>query len=808
MTSLLQDLRYGVRMLFRNKGFTLVAMISIALGAGGNTAMFSIINSVLLRPLPFKDPGRLAAIWSVNNKLDNGGRFMSYPDFSDFRAANQTFEGMAAWSLRDFVITGRDEPLRVHAAVVDASLFSVLGTPSLLGRTFDAGNEADRQAVILSYALWKERFGGSRDVVGQNVVIDDTPYSVIGVMPADFKFPIQKQDVDVWMKITGEGLHSRRKARLLGVIGRLKQGKTLDEAGAELRLLAGNLSREYPATNADIGVGVDSFSNHLFGDVRRSLYVLFAAVGMVLLIACVTVANLQIARSGARYREMATRNALGATRFRIIRQLLVENMTLAFAGGILGASVAFVALRSFVVLSPSETLQLREINFDWKVALFTLGVVTLTGFLFGIIPAIRLSRAQPASAFGERAPSSGFGPNKRYTQSALIVVQIAVTLALLVGAGLLINALWRMRQVNVGLEASNVLTANLALPKAYDTPKVAAFYKELQQQLQAIPTVRSASAVVPLPFTKGTLQTDFKIEGAVLDQSSQPNADLLLVQPGYFKTMGIVSVDGRDFSEQDNDSAPAVVIINRALAARYFNGESPIGRHIEVAILDGIAPSSRPEKQLTIVGVVGDVRRSGVKSDVRPELYVPLQQRPFPEVVLISKTDGPPKAITSSVRAAVLRLDHNLPIYNVSTLDAALDTTFAQDRFNMILLLMFAGVALFLTVVGLHGVMAQFVTQRRKEIAIRMAVGASQQQVLKMIVGQGMAVVIGGLVLGVLLALGLTGFMKTMLYDVSATDPLTFAIITAFMATMAFIACYIPAKSASEVDPMKVLRTE
>jgi putative ABC transport system permease protein len=795
-------------MLFRNKGFTLVAMISIALGAGGNTAMFSIINSVLLRPLPFKDPGRLAAIWSVNNKLDNGGRFMSYPDFSDFRAANQTFEGMAAWSLRDFVITGRDEPLRVHAAVVDASLFSVLGTPSLLGRTFDAGNEADRQAVILSYALWKERFGGSRDVVGQNVVIDDTPYSVIGVMPADFKFPIQKQDVDVWMKITGEGLHSRRKARLLGVIGRLKQGKTLDEAGAELRLLAGNLSREYPATNADIGVGVDSFSNHLFGDVRRSLYVLFAAVGMVLLIACVTVANLQIARSGARYREMATRNALGATRFRIIRQLLVENMTLAFAGGILGASVAFVALRSFVVLSPSETLQLREINFDWKVALFTLGVVTLTGFLFGIIPAIRLSRAQPASAFGERAPSSGFGPNKRYTQSALIVVQIAVTLALLVGAGLLINALWRMRQVNVGLEASNVLTANLALPKAYDTPKVAAFYKELQQQLQAIPTVRSASAVVPLPFTKGTLQTDFKIEGAVLDQSSQPNADLLLVQPGYFKTMGIVSVDGRDFSEQDNDSAPAVVIINRALAARYFNGESPIGRHIEVAILDGIAPSSRPEKQLTIVGVVGDVRRSGVKSDVRPELYVPLQQRPFPEVVLISKTDGPPKAITSSVRAAVLRLDHNLPIYNVSTLDAALDTTFAQDRFNMILLLMFAGVALFLTVVGLHGVMAQFVTQRRKEIAIRMAVGASQQQVLKMIVGQGMAVVIGGLVLGVLLALGLTGFMKTMLYDVSATDPLTFAIITAFMATMAFIACYIPAKSASEVDPMKVLRTE
>jgi putative ABC transport system permease protein len=808
MTSFLQDLRYGVRMLFRNKGFTLVAMISIALGAGGNAAMFSIINSVLLQPLPFKDPSRLAAIWSVNAKLDHGGRYMSYPDFTDFRAASQTFEGMAAWSMRDFVITGKDEPIRVHAAVVDASLFPLLGTPALLGRTFDAGNDADRQTVILSHALWKARFGGSRDVVGQNVVINDTPYSVIGVMPEDFRFPIQVQDVDVWMKITGEGLHSVRKARLLGVIGRLKPGRTLDEAGAELRSLAGALSREYPATNADISVGVDSFSNHLFGDVRRSLFVLFAAVGLVLLIACVTVANLQIARSGARYREMAIRNALGATRSRIIRQLLIESMTLAFAGGILGAFIAFVACRSFVGLSPSEALQLREINFDWKVALFTLGVVSVTGFLFGIIPALRLSRAQPAGALVERAPNSAFGPNKRYTQSALIISQIAITLALLVGAGLLINGIWRMRRVNVGVETSNVLTANLALPKTYNPQKVAAFYNELQQQLQAIPTVRSASAVVPLPFTGGALQTDFKIEGAVFDQSSQPNADLLLVQPGYFKTMGIMSLDGRDFGEQDNDSAPPVVIINRALAARYFNGESPIGRHIEVESLDGIAPSSRQDKQLTIVGVVGDIRRSGVKSDVRPEIYVPLQQRPFQEIVVILKTDGPSSAVIGSVRAAVLKLDRNLPIYNVSTLDTALDSTFAQDRFNMILLLMFAGVALFLTLVGLHGVMAQFVAQRRKEIAIRMAVGASQLEVLKMIVGQGMALVIGGLMLGVLLALALTGFMKTMLFEVSATDPLTFVIITVLMATMALVACYMPAKTASEVDPMNVLRTE
>lgn len=808
MTSFLQDLRYGVRVLFRNKGFTLVAMISIALGAGGNAAMFSIINSVLLRPLPFKDPNRLAAIWSVNTKLDHGGRFMSYPDFTDFRAASQTFESMAAWSMRDFVMTGKDEPLRVHAAVVDASLFPLLGKPTHLGRTFDTGNDADRQAVILSYALWKERFGGGRDVVGQNVVINDTPYSVIGVMPEDFKFPIQVQNVDVWMKMTGDGLHSKRKARLLGVIGRLKQGRTLDEAGAELKLLAGTLSLEYPATNADIGVGVDSFSNHLFGDVRRSLFVLFAAVGLVLLIACVTVANLQIARSGARYREMAIRNALGATRSRIIRQLLIESMTLAFAGGIAGAVLAFVACRLFVGLSPSEALQLREINFDWKVALFTLGLVSVTGFLFGIIPALRLSRTQPASAFGERAPSSTFAPHKRYTQSALIITQIAITLALLVGAGLLINGLWRMRRVNVGVETSNVLTANLALPKAYDSKKVAAFYNELQQQLQAIPTVRSASAVVPLPFTGGALHTDFKIEGAVFDQSSQPNADLLLVQPGYFKTMGIMSVAGRDFGEQDNDSVPPVVIINRALAARYFNGESPIGRHIQVDSLDGIAPSSRQEKQLTIVGVVGDVRHSGVKSDVRPELYVPLQQRPFPEVVVILKTDGPPNSVVSLVRAAVLNLDRNLPIYNVSELDTALDSTFAQDRFNMVLLLMFSGVALFLTLVGLHGVMAQFVAQRRKDIAIRMAVGASQLQVLKMIVGQGMALVVGGLISGVLLTLALTRFMKTMLFEVSATDPLTLGIITVLIATMAFVACYLPAKSASEVDPMDVLRTE
>ncbi|MCA1568230.1 MAG: ABC transporter permease [Acidobacteria bacterium] len=808
MTSFLQDLRYGVRMLLRNKVFTLVAMISIALGAGGNAAMFSIINSVLLRPLPFKDPSQLAAIWSVNTKRDHGGRSMSYPDFKDLRAASQTFEGMAAWSMRDLVITGKDEPLRVHAAVVDAALFPLLGKPALLGRTFDASNDADRQSVILSHALWKARFGASRDVEGQNVVINDTPYSVIGVMPEDFKFPIQVQDVDVWMKITGQGLHSMRDARLLGVIGRLKQGRTLEEAGGELRSLAGALSREYPASNADISVGVVSFSNHLFGDVRRSLFVLFAAVGLVLLIACVTVANLQIARSSARYREMAIRNALGATRSRIIRQLLVESMTLAFAGGILGAFIAFVACRSFVGLSPWEALQLREINFDWKVALFTLAVVSVTGLLFGIIPALRLSRAQPSSALGERAANSAFGPNKRYTQSTLIISQIAITLALLVGAGLLINGIWRMRRVNVGVETSNVLTANLALSKTYNPQRVAAFYNELQQQLQAIPTVRSVSAVVPLPFTKGALQTDFKIEGDVSGQSSQPNADLILVQPGYFKTMGIMSHDGRDFSERDNDSAPPVAIINRALAARYFNGVSPIGRHIEVASLDGIAPSSSKEKQLTIVGVVGDIRRSGVKSDVRPELYVPLQQRPFREVVVILKTDGSSSAVIGSVRAAVRKLDGNLPIYNVSTLDAALDSTFAQDRFNMILLLMFAGIALFLTLVGLHGVMAQFVAQRRKEIAIRMAVGASQLEVLKMIVGQGMALVIGGLVLGVLLALTLTGFMKTMLFEVSATDPLTFVIITLLMAIMAFVACYIPAKSASEVDPMNVLRTE
>ncbi|HKR59819.1 MAG TPA: ADOP family duplicated permease, partial [Pyrinomonadaceae bacterium] len=581
-----------------------------------------------------------------------------------------------------------------------------------------------------------------------------------------------------------------------------------DEARAELRSLAGALSREYPETNTNISVGVDNFSNHLFGNVRRSLFVLFGAVGLVLLIACVTVANLQIARSGVRWREMAIRNALGATRSRIIRLLLIESMTLAFAGGILGAFIAFIACRTFVGLSPSEVLQLREINFDWTVAFFTLGVVLVTGFLFGIIPALRLSRAQPAGALRERASSSAFGSNKRSTQSALIISQIAITLALLVGAGLLINGIWRMKRVNVGVETSNVLTANLALPKTYNPQSVAAFYKNLQQQLQTIPKVRSASAVIPQPFSGGALHTDFKIEGYVFGQSSQPNADLILVQPGYFKTMGVVLLDGRDFGEQDDDSAPPATIINHALAVRYFNGESPIGRHIEVESLDGIAPSSHQDKQLTVVGVVGDIRQSGVKSDVRPEIYVPLQQRPFAEIVAVLKTDGPSNPVVNSVRATVLKLDRNLPIYNVSTMDAGLDSTFAQDRFNLILLSMFAGVALFLTLVGLHGVMAQFVVQRRKEIAIRMAIGASRLKVLKLIVGQGMILVITGLILGVLFALALTSFMKTMLFEVSATDPLTFVIITVLMATMALVACSMPAKTASEVDPMNVLRAE
>lgn len=814
MRNLLQDVRYGLRMLWKSPGLTLIAVAALALGIGANTAIFSVVNTVLLRPLPFPEPDRLMTVWENNLQRGITKNSVSYPDFADWRAQNHLFERMASFHSSDFTFTGGNEPLRLQGQVVNADLFPLLGVQPILGRTFrpeeDRPGESGR-VVVLSYSLWQKQFGSDQKIINQPITLNGKSYTVVGVMPAGFQFPVQNEPVELWTSVSedvsgDEPITDQRGAHYMMVIGRLKPGVTQVQAQAEMDTIAGRLSQQYVDTNKNRGITIIPALEDVVGNVRTALLILLGAVGCVLLIACANVANLLLARATTRNKEMAIRSALGASRLRVIRQLLTESVMLALAGGTLGLLVALWGTDLLVAVSGKAIPRSTQIGLDSHVLGFTFLVSLLTGVLFGLAPALQASRSDLTEALKEGGRSSGDGGRRARLRSVLVTAEVAIALVLLIGSSLLIQSLWRLQQVNPGFDSHGVLTLSVGLPTVkYNTQQEAEFYHSLQERIEALPGVTSASAVFPLPLGGERMAVTFETEGRPVAKSDQPATELRTISPDYFRTMGIQFIKGRDFTARDDQAAPGVVIVNEAFAQKYFPNEDPLGKRIK----PGISVDENKPVMREIVGVVGNVKHKNLSmAEADPEAYLPHAQLPFDTMTLVVKSNVDAGSITSSVRNEVRALDKDLPVYSVKTLDEYMASSVAQPRFNTLLLAIFAGLALFLTVIGLYGVMSYSVIQRTHELGIRMALGAQTRDIQRLVVGQGMTLALIGVVIGLIGALALTRIMRSLLFGISATDPLSFIAVSLLLSVVALIACLIPARRAMKVDPMVALRYE
>ena len=808
METLLQDLRYGSRMLLKHPGFTAIAVIALALGIGANTAIFSVVNAVLLRPLPFAEPDRLMVVYE--SRIDRGGSrsSASYPNFADWRDQNTVFEHMSTYRDTDFVLTGEAEPARLHGAVVNADLFPLLGVAPILGRPFrpeeDKPGDSGR-VILLSHRLWQQRFNADPNVLGRSLVLGGKNYVVVGVMAPGFQFPVDSETIDLWTTVAiDSGMFAQRGAHYMHVLARLKPGVTLAQAKAEMDGIAGNLERQYPDENSHRGVVIVPALESLVGDVRPALLILLGAVGLVLLIACVNVANLLLARASTRHKEMAIRAALGASRSRVVRQLLTESVLLSMAGGALGLLVALWGTDVLVSLSRNDLPRAGQIGLDLRVLGFTLLVSLLTGIVFGLVPAIHSSRTDLTESLKEGGRGSTEGAGRNRLRAALVVGEVAIAIVLLAGAGLLIQSLRRLQQVSPGFDPHNVLSFSIGLPEVkYKPEQQVAFYRQLKARLESLPGVKSASAVMPLPLGGDRMRVTFETEGRPIAKGDLPATEIRTIGLDYFKTMGIPLIKGRDFTERDDKKAPRVIIVNEAFAKQFFPGEDVVGKHIQ----PGISADDEEPGMLEIVGVVGNVKHMKLSGEADPEAYEPHAQLTFDMTVLV-KTETDPRSIVSAVQSEVKAMDKDLPAYGIRTLDEYLSASVARPRFNTLLLAIFAGLALILTAVGLYGVMNYSVTQRTHEIGIRAALGAQQHDVLKMVVRQGMTLTAIGIGAGLVGAYFLTQLLASLLFGVSATDPVTFIAISIILAGVALGACYVPARRATKVDPMIALRYE
>jgi putative ABC transport system permease protein len=814
MENLWQDIKYGVRMLVKAPSFSIVATIALALGIGANTAIFSVVNAVLLRPLPFPKPEQLITVWETDYQRGQQQGSYSYPNFFDLREQNHVFEHIAAYHDSDFIMTGRGEPARLQGAVVNADMFALLGVMPVIGRGFLADEDKPSETgrvVVLSHELFQKRFNSDPALLNQAITLDGKSYTVIGVMPRAFQFPIQNDPIDLWTTVAGdasgkEPMTGMRGAHFLHVIARLKPGVTAVQAQAEVNTIATRLEQQYPDTNTHKGIGLESALTALVGDIRPALLILLGAVGCVLLIACANVANLLLARAMSRHKEMAIRSALGASRLRVVRQLLTESVLLSLAGGTLGLLLAVWWSDLLVNLAKDDIPRALEVGLDWRVLGFTLLVSVMTGLVFGLVPALHSAKTQLTETLKEGGRGTGEGARRNNIRGVLVVVELAIAVVLLVGAGLLIQSLWRLRHVTPGLNPQNVLTFSVALPEIrYPSDKQAEFFQNLAARAESLPGVQSASAVTPLPLSGDRFSISFEIDGRPVAKKDQPSADFFNVGVGYFRTMGIPLVKGRDFSERDQHKAPHVIIVTETFARQFFPNEDPIGKRIKPGI--SVYEDEKPQMR-EIIGVVADVKSRGLSTELKPAYYVPQTQMPFNQMTLVIKTANDPHAVISSLTKEVGAMDKDLPLFSVKTMEEYLAASVAAPRFNTTLLSIFAGVALILTMVGLYGVMSYSVAQRTNEIGIRMALGAQTRDVLRLIVGQGFILVLVGLVLGLGFAFALTRLIASLLFGVTTKDPLTFAAVAVLLAFIALLACYIPARRAAKIDPMEALRYE
>ncbi len=820
MASLWQDLRYGVRILVKSPGFTVSVIIALALGIGVNTAIFSVVNAVLLRALPYENAGRLLVIYGGGARDAVIDAPLSYPDFVDYKNGAQTLEHVAAYSKSGtFISAGSGEPERVWGAEVSAELFPLLGVNPLLGRffTIEEDQPGGPSVVVLSHGLWQNRFGSDPDLVGREIKmgLSGRSFTVVGVTPPGFEFPLSAEGSDYYYRPftamtarTDPSVLSNRSTRFMPVVASLKPGVALEQAAAELDTITSRLAAQYPDVNAGRRVRLVSMHEDLVGNIRPALLVLLGAVGFVLLIACANVANLSLVRASARGKEIAVRTALGASRWRLMRQLLTESLLLALVSGALGLLLATWGVDLLKALAPGNIPRFSEVGLDHRVLIFTLGISALTGVVFGLAPAWQASQFDLSISLQEGGRGSTEGARRNRTRSLLIVTEVALSLLLLVGAGLLLKSFVRLLNADPGYTAARVLTMLIPLPYStnYSSPEQQhAFFREAIERTRSLPGVEAAAAVNVLPLGNRETRTTFNIDGRPpAAPETQIAARNPIITSDYFRVMSISVQRGRAFTDRDAADAPPVAVINEVFARRYFPNEEPLGQRL---ITDDENNNPLPPRE--IVGVVGNVRLGSLDEEEIPEFYVPFFQSSDGQMNLVVRSStSDPAVLASAVRGVIKELDKGLAVWETRTMDERVAQSVAPRRFNALLLGCFAFVALIIAAIGIYGVMAYSVTQRTHEIGIRMALGAQSGDILRLVVGRGMSLALIGVVCGLAAAVAMTRVMKSLLYEVSATDPLIFAGVAALLTLVALAACYVPARCAAKVDPMVALRYE
>ena len=805
MDVLARDLRFALRQLRRAPVFTIAAIACLALGIGANTAIFTVIHAVLVRPLPYPDPERLVMIWSSSESRHRERNTVSPADFQDWRAQSDAFERVAAIYDTRMNLAGQGEPLEVPVQYATADLFPLLGLTPLMGRTFSAAEDAPNGApvAVLGYGLWQRRFGGRRDVVGQTLQLDGRPFTVVGVLPSGAGLVGRPTMPDLWIPFALDPAEDYRETsgRYMLVLGRLRPGVTRDYAQASVGTIARRLEVAHPDFNRGWSVNVRPLTDEITGPMRRPLVILAGVVVVVLLIACANVANLQLAQATARRREIAVRAALGASRSRVVRQFLVESLLLALAGGVVGGVLALWLTDALAARAVADIPRLGDVRVDWVALAFTLLLSSVAGILFGVMPALHAAGSDLHESL--KQGGRGFSIGSARLRGALIAGQVALSLMLLVGAGLLLKSFARLQQVDLGFDPGQVLTGRVTLPSArYAKPEQqVAFFQQLAGELRTIPGVRSVGGIDWLPLSGLRSATRFWFEDRpVPEPSERPGTDVRAIEPGYFRTMRIALREGRLLGDEDAPGRARTVVVSQAFVDRYVSGGSAVGRRIAMPWNDTL--------HATIVGVVADVKHTGVDSAANPTTYWPLAQFPSSFLNLVVRVSGDPMSVSAPLVARVHALDPELAVADVRPLDAYLGDALARRRFSMTLLAGFAGLALVLTAVGLYGVMAYSVVQQTREFGIRLALGAGREVVLRRVLLRGLVLVAAGIAVGLTGALAFTRVLRALLWDVSSTDPAVYGVIIALLAAVGVLASYGPARRATRVDPMVALRAE
>ncbi|HEY3581906.1 MAG TPA: ABC transporter permease [Pyrinomonadaceae bacterium] len=807
MDSLLKDLRFALRTMWKHRAFSAVAILTLALGIGGSTSIFTVVNAALLRGLPYQAPDRLYHLWEQTPRVNFPRREFSYLDYQDYQQ-NNVFEGIAAYAGAGAILSGSGESENIGAPRVSANFFSVLGVNPILGRTFQAGEDkpGGPKVTVLDYGFWQGKFGGDRGVIGRQLTIDGESYTIVGVLPANFQFALR--DNDLWLpyqptqaQMTRRGLHGTN------LIARLKPGVSETQAQAELSTIAARIAQENNQSHAGTSALMVPLQEQIVGKLRPTLLVLLAAVGLVLLIACANVASLLLTRALSRQKEVAIRSTLGASRWRVIRQLLTESIVLSLIGGVAGLAIAYWSVPAIVgALPPAQRLAmpfLTTLHFDAKVLAFSFGLSLLTGIVFGLIPALQSSRLDLSEVLKEGGRRSAGSVGHRL-RSAMVVTEIALAVVLLVGAGLLMKSLFRLLQSDIGFKTDNLLTVEFVLPPVkYAQPaQTINFSDQVQERVRNVPGVVSAGMVDLLPLNGGNT-TRFSIDGdPVPPPGQETEANLRRVTDSYFQTLGVPLLAGRMFDPHDTLDSQGVVIICKSMADRLFAGRNPVGMRIRYT-------SAQVPPDL-IVGVVGDIKITGLDEAVKPVLYYPFRQNPSPAANLVARTDGDPAALGTGLRNEIRNVEPDAAILNVRTVDEMISQTPASfmRRFPALLISIFASVALLLASIGIYGVVSYSVSQQTHYIGVRMALGASPADILKMVLKQGLLLALLGVGIGVLAALGLMRLLSALLYQVSTSDVTTFATVTGVLFVVALLACYLPARRATKVDPLVALRYE